>query len=51
MGVKEEYSHVQEIEQMASHEHKNEEIKSLIDNLQQICVQAFKELEDYIEAI
>jgi signal transduction histidine kinase/DNA-binding response OmpR family regulator len=51
MGVKEEYSHVQEIEQMASHEHKNEEIKLLIDNLQQICVQAFKELEDYIEAI
>jgi signal transduction histidine kinase/CheY-like chemotaxis protein/HPt (histidine-containing phosphotransfer) domain-containing protein len=51
MGVKEEYSHVQEIEQMASHEHKNEEIKSLIDNLQQICVQAFKELEEYIEAI
>jgi hypothetical protein len=49
--VKEEYSHVQEIEQTASHEHKNEEIKSLIDNLQQICVQAFKELEDYIEAI
>jgi signal transduction histidine kinase/DNA-binding NarL/FixJ family response regulator/HPt (histidine-containing phosphotransfer) domain-containing protein len=51
MGVKEEYSHVQEIEQMASHEHKNEEIKSLIDNLQHICVQAFKELQEYIEAI
>ena len=51
MGVKEEYSHVQEIEQMATHEHKKDDIKELIDNLQHICHQAFKELEEYVAAI
>jgi CheY-like chemotaxis protein len=51
MGVKEELSHVQEIEQMATHEHKKDIIKALIDNLQRICLRAFKELEEYVEAI
>lgn len=51
MGVKEEFSHVQEIEQMTSHTHKKEEIKLLIDNLQMVCEQAFKELENYVKAI
>jgi HPt (histidine-containing phosphotransfer) domain-containing protein len=51
MGVKEELSHVQEIEQMATHEHKKDEIKTLINNLQDICLQAFKELEAYVAAI
>lgn len=49
MGVKEEYSHVFELEQMASHPHKAPEIELLIKNLQIICTQAFKELEEMIQ--
>jgi hypothetical protein len=36
---------------MATHEHKKDEIKTLINNLQDICLQAFKELEAYVAAI
>jgi signal transduction histidine kinase/CheY-like chemotaxis protein/HPt (histidine-containing phosphotransfer) domain-containing protein len=49
MGVKEELSHVFELEQMATHAHKHSEIATLIKNLEIICRQAFRELEDFVK--
>lgn len=49
MGVKEELSHVFELEQMASHTHKHQEIEELIMNLKKVAARAFEELEDYIK--
>ena len=49
MGVTEELSHVFELEQMATHSHKHLEISSLIKNLEIVCRQAFRELEDFIK--
>jgi len=49
MGVKEELSHVFELEQMASHTHKHQEIEELIINLKNVAARAFEELEDYIQ--
>lgn len=49
MGVKEELSHVFELEQMASHPHKHQEIQELIANLEKVAAKAFKELEEYIQ--
>lgn len=48
MGVKEEKSHIYELEQMASHAHRRDEMESLIKNLKQVCNQAFKELADFL---
>ena len=47
MGVKEELSHVFELEQMASHSHKHAEISDLIFNLNKVCEKAFAELRTY----
>lgn len=49
MGVKEELSHVFELEQMATHAHKHEEIAALIRNLEIVCDQAFRELGDFVK--
>jgi signal transduction histidine kinase/DNA-binding response OmpR family regulator/HPt (histidine-containing phosphotransfer) domain-containing protein len=49
MGVKEELSHVFELEQMAAHAHKHDEIADLIKNLQRVCEQAFKELAEFVK--
>jgi signal transduction histidine kinase/CheY-like chemotaxis protein/HPt (histidine-containing phosphotransfer) domain-containing protein/Tfp pilus assembly protein PilF len=49
MGVKEELSHVYELEQMASHAHKHSEISDLIFNLNKVCERAFMELQDLIK--
>ena len=49
MGVKEELSHVFELEQMATHTHKHQEIEELIINLKNVAARAFEELEDYIK--
>ncbi len=48
MGVKEEKSHIFELEQMASHTHRREEMESLIKNLKLVCSQAFKELAEFL---
>lgn len=49
MGVKEELSHVFELEQMASHPHKHSEISELIFNLNKVCEKAFAELQELIK--
>jgi len=51
MGVKEELSHVYELEQMAAHPHRHHEIEELVENLGKVCSRAFAELEEYIENI
>lgn len=49
MGVKEELSHVFELEQMATHSHKHDEIAFLIKNLQVVCDKAFTELQEFVK--
>jgi hypothetical protein len=51
MGVQEELSHVFELEQMASHAHKQAEIEMLISNLTQVCEKAFGELSVFVRPI
>ncbi len=48
MGVNEEISHVYELEQMASHGHKHNEMQNLYNNLIVVCEKAFNELRTLI---
>lgn len=48
MGVKEEQSHVYELEQIAAHPHRHGEMGDLIAGLQTVCEQAFQELQEFV---
>ncbi|HMN31952.1 MAG: tetratricopeptide repeat protein [Chitinophagaceae bacterium] len=49
MGVKEELSHVYELEQMASQENRQQEMQHLYSNLKVVCEKAFNELRTFIQ--
>jgi signal transduction histidine kinase/DNA-binding response OmpR family regulator len=49
MGVKEELSHIYEIEQTAGFTHKHDELLDLIINLKIVCKKAFAELDAYLD--
>lgn len=46
MGVKEELSHIYELEQIAALGHKHKEMISLFTNLKLVCTKAFEELKE-----
>lgn len=49
MGVKEDISHVYQIEQKATRQDPMSEIQSLAENLQLVCTKAFTELQEFVD--
>ena len=51
MGVKEELSHIFEIEQLSKNAHRHDELQGLTSNLRLVCTAAFNELEQLANSL
>lgn len=51
MGVKEELSHIFEIEQLSKNAHRHDELQVLTHNLRQVCTLAFNELDQLANSL
>ncbi|MCC7031100.1 MAG: Hpt domain-containing protein, partial [Chitinophagaceae bacterium] len=49
MGVKEEVSHVHELEQISIYAYRHDEMAALVKNLEKVCAKAFSELEEFLK--
>jgi hypothetical protein len=49
MGVKEEMSHVHELEQISIYAYRHDEMAALVKNLEKVCAKAFSELEEFLK--